>query len=90
MAASDAAADTPADESEDAREARRWAAATAHLAAAGDGATAARLARNDFYRLERALEIVRATGQPLSAFAAEGPGASPFDFRCGSESSAFP
>lgn len=34
----------------------------------GDPVSAARIHRNDVYRLTRALEILRATGQPLAAF----------------------
>lgn len=52
----------------------------------GDPASAARLSRNDFYRLERALEVVQSTGRPMEAFLPSADGAaaaSPFDFRCG-------
>jgi tRNA dimethylallyltransferase len=49
--------------------ARGEAALRAELAAA-DTASAARIHPNDTYRLTRALEIVRATGRPMSAFAA--------------------
>jgi hypothetical protein len=56
-------------------------AACPSLTPPGDPATASRLQRNDFYRLERALEIVRATGRPVGAFAADA-SHSPFDFRC--------
>ena len=51
----------------------------------GDPETAARLVRNDYYRAERALEIVRASGRPVGDFkpGADGEGgASRFDFRC--------
>ncbi|CAI7853485.1 unnamed protein product [Closterium sp. NIES-53] len=43
-----------------------WEAALAALAAAGDPITAGQLARNDWYRLTRAFEILRATGRPRS------------------------
>lgn len=46
----------------------------------GDPATAARLTPNDFYRLERALEIVRATGKPMDTFLPTDTDV-PFDFR---------
>ena len=46
---------------------RGWRAMHAALAAV-DPATARRLAPNDSQRIERALEVFRATGQPLSAF----------------------
>ena len=45
----------------------RWPALHALLAEA-DPATAARLSPNDSQRIGRALEVYRATGQPLSAF----------------------
>ena len=38
------------------------------LLAKGDPATAARLAPNDSQRIQRALEVLRATGRPLSSF----------------------
>ncbi len=44
-----------------------WPALHAQLAAV-DAATAARLAPNDAQRIQRALEVFRATGRPLSAF----------------------
>jgi tRNA dimethylallyltransferase len=44
-----------------------WPALHAQLARV-DPATAARLAPNDAQRVQRALEVFRATGQPLSAF----------------------
>lgn len=47
--------------------ARGWPALHAELAAV-DPPTAARLAPNDAQRVQRALEVWRATGQPLSAF----------------------
>ena len=51
----------------------------------GDPETAARLVRNDYYRAERALEIVRSSGRPMADFKpgvdGEG-GGSLFDFRC--------
>jgi tRNA dimethylallyltransferase len=48
-----------------------WPALHALLAAA-DPATAARLAPNDAQRIQRALEVYRATGRPLSDFHAAG------------------
>ena len=42
-----------------------WPAAVELLAASGDPATAQRLAANDWYRLERALEIVTCSGRPV-------------------------
>ena len=47
--------------------ARGWPALHAELAAV-DSVTAARLAPNDAQRVQRALEVWRATGQPLSSF----------------------
>ncbi|QAZ41064.1 tRNA (adenosine(37)-N6)-dimethylallyltransferase MiaA [Methylibium sp. Pch-M] len=47
--------------------ARGWPALHAELATV-DPATAARLAPNDAQRVQRALEVWRATGQPLSSF----------------------
>jgi len=47
--------------------ARGWPALHAQLAAV-DPAAAARLAPNDAQRIQRALEVYRMTGQPLSAF----------------------
>jgi tRNA dimethylallyltransferase len=44
-----------------------WPALHAELAQ-GDPATAARLAPNDTQRIQRALEVLRATGRPLSSF----------------------
>lgn len=46
---------------------RGWPAMHAELAQV-DPATAARLAPNDSQRIQRALEVFRATGQPLSSF----------------------
>ena len=46
---------------------RGWPALHAELAAV-DAVTAARLAPNDAQRIQRALEVYRATGTPLSAF----------------------
>ncbi|MGV3494534.1 MAG: tRNA (adenosine(37)-N6)-dimethylallyltransferase MiaA [Ramlibacter sp.] len=46
---------------------RGWPALHADLAQV-DSATAARLAPNDAQRIQRALEVYRSTGQPLSAF----------------------
>lgn len=48
----------------------------------GDPASAASLARNDFYRAERCLEILRVTGQPVSTFQADGGASRAYDFRC--------
>jgi tRNA dimethylallyltransferase len=48
-----------------------WPAMHASLAQV-DPATAARLARNDAQRIQRALEVFRITGQPLSSFHAAG------------------
>ena len=47
--------------------ARGWPAMHEELAR-GDAATAARLAPNDSQRIQRALEVLRATGLPLSSF----------------------
>lgn len=47
----------------------------------GDPASAARLARNDFYRLERALEVVQVTGRPMQDFLPTEGSAAPFEFR---------
>lgn len=44
-----------------------WPALHAQLAQ-GDPVTAARLAPNDSQRIQRALEVLRSTGQPLSSF----------------------
>ncbi len=44
-----------------------WPALHAELAH-GDPVTAARLAPNDSQRIQRALEVLRATGQPISSF----------------------
>ena len=43
----------------------QWKKAVALLDEAGDPETAARLNKNDYFRLERALEIVLSTGRPL-------------------------
>ena len=51
---------------------RGWPALHAELARL-DPATAARLAPADAQRIQRALEVVRATGRPLSAWQADGP-----------------
>jgi tRNA dimethylallyltransferase len=53
---------------------RGWPALHAELARL-DPATAARLAPADAQRIQRALEVVRATGRPLSAWQADGPAA---------------
>ena len=80
MAAAEAGRALSAEE----RDAVRWGSAMALLAAAGDPATAARLERNDLYRAERALEVVRATGRPMADFkpGADAQDAAPYDFRC--------
>lgn len=79
MAAAEAAAGRALGGEE--RDCVRWQAAMALLAAAGDPATAARLERNDLYRAERALEVVRATGRPLGDFKPDSATADAFDFR---------
>ena len=57
-----------------------WAGAVRALADAGDPETANRLAENDWYRLERAMEIVQTSGRPVGSFKpASRP---PYDFRC--------
>ena len=78
-----AAAECGGARSAEARDELRWAGAMALLASAGDPATAARLERNDLYRAERALEVVRATGRPLADFKAPDVHAdhADFDFR---------
>lgn len=45
-----------------------WDAGLRMLADAGDLTTGPSLARNDWYRLRRALEIIKTSGQPKSAF----------------------
>jgi len=45
-----------------------WEAAISMLVEAGDPHTAHSLTRNDWYRLRRALEIVKMSGQPRGAF----------------------
>jgi tRNA dimethylallyltransferase len=55
---------------------RGWPALHAELAHA-DPATAARLAPNDAQRIQRALEVFRLTGRPLSAFHTRGTGPAP-------------
>jgi tRNA dimethylallyltransferase len=57
--------------------ARGWPALHAELAAV-DPATARRLAPNDSQRIERALEVYRATGRPLSALQTAARSAPPF------------
>ena len=57
-----------------------WRGAVKLLAESGDPETAARLAENDWYRVERALEIVMTTGRPVSDFKPTPP--PPYDFRC--------
>ena len=57
-----------------------WAGAVRALADAGDPETANRLAENDWYRLERAMEIVQTSGRPVGSFK---PASRPrYDFRC--------
>ncbi len=56
--------------------ARGWPALHAALAAV-DPATAARLAPNDAQRIQRALEVWRLSGRPLSDFHAQGANATP-------------
>ena len=60
----------------------RWAAAAAVLAKAGDPETAARLNRNDFFRLSRALEVVERTGRPLKELDIDFSTPLDYDFRC--------
>jgi tRNA dimethylallyltransferase len=84
LAAAMAAAEAGRALSAEEREEVRWHAAMELLSSAGDPATAARLKRNDLYRAERALEVVRATGRPLADFkpdAEAAADASAFDFR---------
>ena len=57
-----------------------WPALHAELAKA-DPATAARLAPNDAQRIQRALEVFRATGRPISAFRTASRTALPFELR---------
>ena len=57
-----------------------WAGAVRLLADAGDPETANRLAENDWYRLDRAMEIVQTSGRPVGSFKPEGE--SPYDFKC--------
>ena len=57
-----------------------WRAATRLLSDAGDAESASKIAENDWYRVERALEIVTASGRPVGSFAPVAPPA--FDFRC--------
>ena len=61
-AARDAIAAACASAGADADEEAKWDAAVAALCRAGDATSGARLARNDYYRLSRAMEIVMATG----------------------------
>jgi tRNA dimethylallyltransferase len=60
--------------------ARGWPAMHAELARV-DPVTAARLAPNDSQRIERALEVYRATGTPLSALHGAARAALPFQLR---------
>ncbi|USE80689.1 tRNA (adenosine(37)-N6)-dimethylallyltransferase MiaA [Cupriavidus gilardii] len=64
-------------------EERGWPALHAMLAQV-DPVTAARLARNDSHRIQRALEIHRLTGQPMSALLAREADARTFDGQAGS------
>ena len=61
-----------------------WARATALLRDAGDPETARRLNRNDYFRLERALEVVIRTGKPMRDHLAGGGnrGGNGLDLRC--------
>ncbi|KAG6548363.1 hypothetical protein Mapa_010142 [Marchantia paleacea] len=45
-----------------------WDAGVKYLSEAGDPETAHRLARNDWYRLRRSLEIIKISGRPQSSF----------------------
>ena len=45
-----------------------WRAAMRFLSEAGDATAATRLAPNDWYRAERALEVVTSTGKPITDF----------------------
>jgi len=58
-----------------------WREAVELLTRAGDAETGKTLSENDWYRLTRAYEIVRASGQSVKTFAREHPEAR-FDFRC--------
>ena len=58
-----------------------WREAVELLTRAGDAETGKTLSENDWYRLTRAYEIVRTSGQSVKAFARENPEAR-FDFRC--------
>ena len=49
----------------------RWDAALEVLVGAGDPDSAARLARNDWYRAERVLEIVAQSSRPVASFQAD-------------------
>jgi tRNA dimethylallyltransferase len=61
----------------------RWDAALRVLVDAGDPGSAARLARNDWYRAERVLEIVSASNRPVASFQADASGVSSlYQFRC--------
>jgi tRNA dimethylallyltransferase len=59
---------------------RGWPALHRELAAT-DPATAARLEPNDAQRIQRALEVLRLTGQPLSALQRARPARLPFELR---------
>ena len=57
-----------------------WRGAVRLLAESGDPETAGRLAENDWYRMERAMEIVMSTGRPVGDFKPAPPPS--YDFRC--------
>ena len=61
-----------------------WRAAMRVLSEAGDATAATRLAQNDWYRAERALEVVTSTGKPVTAFEAppDGLPEDKYDFTC--------
>ena len=57
-----------------------WSAAMRYLQNAGDKTCATRLAQNDWYRAERALAVVLATGKSVTEFSPEK--IPPFQFTC--------
>lgn len=61
-----------------------WRAAMRVLSEAGDATAGTRLAQNDWYRAERALEVVTSTGKPVTAFEAppDGLPEDKYDFTC--------
>ena len=59
-----------------------WQAAMRVLSEAGDATAATRLAQNDWYRAERALEVVMSTGKPVTEFGAPCGGEEKYDFVC--------